>query len=361
MIELGFTVPDLAQTRFAVSPLWEVVAAVRVLKSAAEHPLHRPWIEQVRPRLAGLDLRPLTELVPVPTRVIPAFVCPPPTTPMPDLEVELSVLRATPAEVVRDELDRLPGARAAPLSGLYANPADGLDRLADAVRAFWEGALAAYWPRILTLLEDDIRYRAHRLAEGGAGRVFADLDPAVGWDEDTLRVAHRHIRGTRSLGGRGLLLVPSAFIWPRLFSVTSPPWQPTLRYPPRGIATLWQTDVPNVPEALAKVLGHTRALLLCRLHTPATTQDLARRTGLTAGGVSQHLTALRAAGFLAAHRSGRYVLYRRTAVTEALLAGCSGKGQPFEPGTAQDQVGHPAITAGAGVSTVIGHGLGGPG
>lgn len=319
MIELAFTVQDLAQTRFAVSPLWEVVAAVRVLKSAAEHPLHRPWIEQVRPRLAGLDLRLLTELVPVPTRVIPAFICPPPTTPMPDIELELATLRATPAALVRDELDQLPGVRSEPLAGLYANPSDGLDRLVDAISAFWENALAAYWPRVLTLLEDDIRYRAHRLAEGGANRLFADLDPAVGWDEETLRVAHRHVRGPRSLHGRGLLLVPSAFIWPRLFSGTSPPWQPTLRYPPRGIGTLWQADTTDVPEALAKVLGHTRALLLCRLHAPATTQDLARRTGLTAGGVSQHLTALRAAGFLGAHRSGRYVLYHRTAIAETLL------------------------------------------
>lgn len=319
MIELGFTVPDLAQTRFAVSPLWEVVAAVRVLKSPAEHPLHRPWIEQVGPRLSDLDLRPLTELVPVPTRVIPAFVCPSPTTPMPDIELELAALRATPAEVVRDELDQLPGARTELLADLYANPADGLDRLVDAINAFWENALAAYWPRIRTLLEDDIRHRARRLAEGGANRVFADLDPAVRWDEGTLRVTHRHVRGARSLRGRGLLLVPSAFIWPRLFSVTSPPWQPTLRYPPRGIATLWRPDATDVPEALAKVLGHTRALLLCELHSPATTQDLARRTGLTTGGVSQHLTALRAAGLLDAHRSGRYVLYHRTAVTEALL------------------------------------------
>lgn len=76
VLEREFTVSDVARTRFALSPLWEVVAGVRVLKSPGEHPLHRPWIEQARRRLAGLDLRLLSDLVPALTRVIPGLVCP---------------------------------------------------------------------------------------------------------------------------------------------------------------------------------------------------------------------------------------------------------------------------------------------
>ncbi|MFD0573635.1 ArsR/SmtB family transcription factor [Kitasatospora gansuensis] len=74
------------------------------------------------------------------------------------------------------------------------------------------------------------------------------------------------------------------------------------------------------PHALAAVIGRSRAVLLAELDTPASTTDLARRTGITAGGVSQHLTALRAAGLVDAHRSGRYVLYVRTEAAEVLLA-----------------------------------------
>ncbi|MFD0348248.1 ArsR/SmtB family transcription factor [Kitasatospora aburaviensis] len=74
------------------------------------------------------------------------------------------------------------------------------------------------------------------------------------------------------------------------------------------------------PDALAAVIGRSRAVLLAELDTPASTSDLARRTGLTAGGVSQHLTALRAAGLVDAHRTGRYVLYVRTEAAETLLA-----------------------------------------
>ncbi|WP_068923682.1 ArsR/SmtB family transcription factor [Planobispora rosea] len=316
MLKLGFGLADLACTRFAFSPLWEVVASVRVLKNPGEHPLHRPWVTAVRPRLeaSGLDWGMLSDLVPVPTRVIPAFVCPPPVTTSPDLEVELATMRSTPPGDVRGYGD------SPRLTVLREDPAAGLERLADVIRGYWAITLAPYWPRIRTLLEGDVLYRARRLAEGGAHSLLNDLDPAVRWEDDTLFVAHRHVSAVRELGGRGLLLVPSVFVWPRLFSVTAPPWQPTLRYSPRGVATLWERRTTGVPEALAAVLGRSRALLLAELDTPASTTHLSGRTGMSMGGVSQHLTALRDAGLVSAHRSGRYVLYARSEAGETLLS-----------------------------------------
>ena len=67
------------------------------------------------------------------------------------------------------------------------------------------------------------------------------------------------------------------------------------------------------------MLGATRAMLLTALTSPASTTELARRLRLSPGAVSQQLTALRAAGLVTARRSGRYVLYTRTAVAEAFL------------------------------------------
>ncbi|MFG2917992.1 winged helix-turn-helix domain-containing protein [Kitasatospora sp. NPDC048298] len=52
--ELLFTAGDLARMRFAVSPMWEVGPSLRLLRSGLAHPVHRPWTEQVRPRLAAL-------------------------------------------------------------------------------------------------------------------------------------------------------------------------------------------------------------------------------------------------------------------------------------------------------------------
>ncbi|WP_405365085.1 DUF5937 family protein [Kitasatospora sp. NBC_00039] len=330
MLELEFTARDLARTRFALSPLWEVVASVRILRNPDEHRLYRPWSDRVRPRLAaaGLDRSLLADLVPDPPRAIPIFVAPPPATPLSDLKVELAVLRATPAERVRSGLGGKRAPRSARIDALLEDPHRGLAELAELVEEYWEIALAPYWPRMRSLLEGDVLHRARLLAEGGADRLLNDLDPAVAWDADTLRIRHRlgGGGGPQRLGGHGLLLVPSVFAWPRVFSVTAPAWQPTLRYPPRGIATLWERRTA-VAQPLAAVLGRTRAQLLAELDLPASTTDLARRTGITAGGVSQHLTALRTAGLVDAHRTGRYVLYTRTEAAEVLLAAAERGGR----------------------------------
>ncbi|MBZ3913386.1 ArsR/SmtB family transcription factor [Streptomyces acidiscabies] len=339
MIEIEFTMQDVARTHFAISPLWEVMASVRVLKGADEHGLHRTWADRVRPRLAasGLDLSPLFDLVPLPARSpwagsVPGFLCPAPTTPLPSLEVELATVRAMPPALLRTTAG-VPQARLAALRG---DPAAELARLADTIEAYWELALAPYWPSILTLLEADIRYRAGRLVDGGAQHLFTDLDPQVTWAEGTLHLDHRTVRGARRLDGQGLLLVPSAFVWPRVFSVLDKPWQPSLRYPPRAVGTLWHTRPATVPDALAGVLGRSRAMILTELTAPASTTELARRTGLTPGGTSQHLTALRNAGLVSAHRAGRQVLYARTRAGQTLT-------EAAQPGTPPGMRANPLV------------------
>ncbi|MDG4861126.1 winged helix-turn-helix domain-containing protein [Streptomyces sp. T-3] len=319
MLELEFTAEDMARTRFAISPLWEVVAGLRVLLGADEQGLHRRWAEPVRARIAAakLDLTPLAALVPPPSPSIPGFLCPPPTTPWPSLDVELTILRRTPRELLRA---LSPYARPG-VDAILEDPDRRLGELADLIEAYWEIAMAPYWPRILTLLEGDILYRARRFAEGGTRLLFDDLDPQLGWASGRLRIDHRHLRGVRTLAGRGLLLAPSAFVWPRIFSTTDAAYQPALRYSPRGIGTLWEASPSPASQALAGVLGRSRARLLAELSAPTTTTDLSRRTGLTPGGVSQHLTALRAGGLVTAHRAGRVVLYARTRVAEELLGG----------------------------------------
>jgi hypothetical protein len=190
-----------------------------------------------------------------------------------------------------------------------------------AFERYWELALAPYWPRMLTLVEGDVLHRARRLAGGGAQELFNDLDPAVTWDTDTLYAGHRHVSGSRALAGRGLLLVPSVFVWPRVFSVVLPPWQPTLRYPPRGIATLWERHEHNPPEALAAVLGRSRAALLAELDAPASTTDLARRTGLSAGGSPSTSPRCVRPGWSAPTAPDGSSCTPRTSVAEALFSG----------------------------------------
>ncbi|BCJ30057.1 ArsR/SmtB family transcription factor [Actinocatenispora sera] len=322
MLELAFSTEDVLRIRFAFSPLWEAVVSVRALRHPADRALHLPWIRRARRALfaARVDIGPLLDLVPTPTHYIPDFLTPPPTTPVPDFAAELAAVRAIAPEEVRAGLQRL-GTAAGPFAARLADdPASGLAELTDTVTAYWEVALAPDWPRVRGLLEGEIAYRARRLAEGGAYLLFGDLHERVSFADDRLYVRHTHWHTSRSLDGSGLVLVPSVFAWPSVYTISQRPWQPTLLYPPRGIATVWETGTAAGPEALGAVLGRARARLLAELVAPASTTELARRTGLTPGAVSQQLTLLRSAGLVAAHRAGRVVLYARTETADALLA-----------------------------------------
>lgn len=319
MLTLIFSARDLAMTRFAFSPLWEVVASVRVLKNPSAHSLHLPWVREVRPRLAGVavDVRPLLGVIPRTGRVLPGFLAPTPTMATPDLTGELDDLVRTDDQSVRAELASAPVDVAEQFG---SDPAGGLSALAKAIEAYWAVAIEPWWSRIRGLLEGDVLYRARSLAEGGSGELLNELDPAIRWGDDRLTVDHPLVTDTRTLNGRGLVLVPSTFIWPHVASKTSDPWQPVLRYPARGIATLWERGNAGEQADLAAVVGRTRALLLTMLESPASTTELARRTGVSAGGVSQQLTALRRAGLVTTHRTGRVVLYVRTPRGDALAS-----------------------------------------
>ncbi|MFI6001445.1 DUF5937 family protein [Streptomyces sp. NPDC051366] len=318
--------------RFTVSPLWEVVTSFRrLLNDGAVSPVYRPWAEQVRPRLAaaGLDRGWLAELIPS-TGYVPHFLNPAPAGPAPALAAELTGVLAAPADPVRRNLDHLryhqgslgPRARA-----LHADPQARLPRLAEEIEAYWKLALAPYWARIRSVLEADVFHRARQAAGQGAGHVINELHSAVQWDDNALRLVRRTRPLSRETAGRGLLLVPSAFLGPGLLTRMTPPDPPQLAYPARGVGALWASRPPaGKAQALAVVLGRSRTLLLTELEAPASTTELARRTGLSAAGVSQNLTALRDAGLVSAHRAGRSVLYARTAVAETLLDASAQKG-----------------------------------
>ncbi len=325
VLTLEFSAQDLAVTRFACSPLWEVTNSVQVLKEPGEHAVHLPWVREARQRLRGVGFELLSQLVPVPTVHTPDFLTPVPLSHAPGLAAELDRLRATRPAEVRADLDLFEGELPPLVAEFRADPEVGLARLAAEVQAYWDAALAPFWPRIQRLTEGEILRRARQMSLGGPAALFADLHPRVSWERGTLRVAHRWFRAERSLDGeRGLVLVPSVFAWPGVYSQTDPPHQPGLIYPPRGVATLWERATP-VPDGLAAVLGRARALLLAELDSPASTTELALRTGLSAPNVSHHLSALGGAGLVSRHRTGRTVLYLRTSVADSLLEGAASE------------------------------------
>src|SRR3954469_12532657 len=319
MVTLRLGPEDVANLRFAISPLMELHNSVRALEHPEAKALHLPWVAATRERVAGLDMALLQALHPR-KAYTPDFIDPPPRGPLGELEDDLERMLATPAERVRFELRRAYDGRPLPavLEPLERDPARELPALADLFRAYWERALAPVWPRIRALLEGDVLYRARQLADGGAQRLFADIHPEVSFAEDTLRIDMPY-DVTAHLGGRGLLFVPSAFTWPRPAVSVEPPWQPFLVYPARGVGGLWEPGRSAPPEALAALLGRRRAGVLAAVGAPRSTTELARALELSPGSVSQHLSVLRDAGLVHGHRVGRSVLYVRSEKGENLV------------------------------------------
>jgi len=321
-LRLHLSVDGLARTRLAHSPLLEAVFSLRTLADPAGSSLHTPWALAARSRLDGIDVETLLSLW-TPCAAVPDFLTPPPRSGSPQLTEELERVRATPPEQIRRDLavtyeDALPPG----LERLYRKPVSGVDGLVRLIEAYWERALADHWSRLRLVLDGDVVYRTRALAAGGALAVFGDLHERVAWDggdvvigsgggeEPDLRVEVTH---------EGLLLMPSAFVWPMVATMFRPPWAPAIVYPSRGIGTLWQVGESAGSEALAALIGRTRAGLLAMLDGPLSTSELARRAGLSIGGVSRHLAVLREAGLVASHRRGHAIVHEPTALGLSLL------------------------------------------
>ncbi len=318
---------DLARCRFAISPLCQTHEALRMLRRPARHGYHRAWLGRTRRTLAGLDLSPLWLFVPRPGGYTPDFLGAPPDDPFPSIDDELARMRATDPCLARAEMARslacTPGlAESAAGRAALDDPAGTVRRLADLTERAWHALLAPDWPRHRAVLEADIAHRSRRAADGGLDALLTGLHPGIDWAGHSLTLRmYGDLADAQRADGRGVLLMPSVFVWPDVVSGFARPWQPTVVYPARGMGRLHSAPAPRPPEALARLLGHRRAAVLTGLTTPASTTELARRHGLAPSTVSAHLTVLREAGLLDARRRGYYVLYARTALGDALAEG----------------------------------------
>jgi DNA-binding transcriptional ArsR family regulator len=326
MITLEFSTVDLLRCRFAISPVGEVFQVARALADPAAR-THTAWLRDRHSTLERLarayDLRPLFALM-ANCVYTPDFLTPLPTGPLGDVDEELAQIRTTSDERVRDEIARSLESRAT-VENEVVEMLRGKGvavRLADLLEVLWDELIGPLWPQIRDCLERDILHRSRALARGGLTALFADMSPLISVDGRRLSL---DLGGScdvsRSLEGVGILLIPSAFLHPRVTAILEPPPAPaTLCYPARGAGALWFTSEDEHNDALARLIGGTRADILQALSEPTHTTALAVRFGRSAGNIADHLGILRDSGLITRARHGRHVMYWRTALAETLLS-----------------------------------------
>ncbi|MFC7217457.1 winged helix-turn-helix domain-containing protein [Streptomyces polyrhachis] len=308
----------LAGGRFALSPLSEAVAAFMSLeRPKPADPGELSWRADHLPGYrAHVAARPVTAQLADAAlghrNWLADFL-----TPVPSFdgartfEEELADIRRTPPGRARAHLVV---SRPGPLPpALDRDDLPGL--LADLLEWVWTHTVLPTWPRRRRILEADVVARTRRLTEGGWAAVLDDMRPGMRWLGESRLQINAHDHPPQDLSGRRLLFVP---VTPHRGWVSyDHAGKYAVVYPCSGV--LAEAGRTAVPAALAALLGPARAAVLELLGTPLSTTQLTALTGQGLGSVGRHLRVLLDARLVARRRSGRSVLYFRTAAGDVLV------------------------------------------
>ncbi|HSU75324.1 MAG TPA: winged helix-turn-helix domain-containing protein [Terrabacter sp.] len=314
----------LARSRFVVSPRIETVGALndlvrpsdpggRALAAAhgeafgamlEEHPVRRTVLEHSWRKGWISD-----------------WLCLPPTGGGRTFEEELDDVRTLGDALVRAQL-----AESSPSATLPAElQRDGLtEQAAELLEWVWTHVLATDWARRERILRADVVSRTSRLATQGWAAVLRDLGRDREWvGKGHLRINNYDLPSRVLPDDADLFFVPVnhrarwvGWLLPSRYAVY---------YPVAG--ALAPVDGGAI-DGLERLVGRARARLLGALESPCSTSGLVAITGMPLGSVGDHLQVLLAAGVVLRRRSGREVLYWRTALGDALVASGTAPSQP---------------------------------
>lgn len=320
MLRIHFTGADLARTRVAAAPdpLWELVLSMHALRRRNDDPVLTAWKRQVAPALrlgepARAEVDVLLKLNP-PVGYFPDFLTPAVGAAGFDAGVEAVI--ATPGRHLRRDIEKLP-APAPELAGLHRGEAVAAEELGQALHQYRRVALDPVWDRVQAAFDADRAARGRVMADHGVEAMLAGLHPAARWHGGALEITGYAGDRDLHLGGRGITLVPSYFkTTDKPLTLADPELPPVLVY---SIHKPEFTPVTGRREALASLVGRTRAAVLEVVGDGCTTGELARRLMISPAAASEHASVLRDSGLLLSVRDGNRVLHSLTPLGLALL------------------------------------------
>lgn len=330
MLRIHFTAEDLANVRVASQPwpMVETIFALQRLQGSEAGILFDRWRLEAWDALRTLHharklLHCLFDLVP-PRGFIPDFVCSVAGA-ADGLDPWIDRVLASPPTRVRADMEEYMKHNGRPskwLDRLATGDRESFSIVASALRSFYSTAIGHEWTSVVASVEAERASRARDLLDGGLARLLNNLQGVAYWDPPTL-VMTCPIEMDYHLDGRGLILVPSYYCWPRPVAISDPEATPLLAFPVQHRRFL-DDSRSDAQTPLASVLGRTRAAVLETIADGgATTGELAKRLSISPAAASWHVAALRQAGLITTVRN-RYAVHTLTTLGVQLVGSHGG-------------------------------------
>lgn len=339
MLRIELTAEDLARVRVSHSwgPLTEAILSLAVLEERPSA-LFDGWVRGLGDRI-GRDARSLVGMVRPFAHVDFHTLAGQATS----LEEGLDALFTAPEKYLRLELSPLfdgsipiPPAARTWFRSVHDGDRRARSQLRTGLRAYAREAVVPHWDQLRSQADVDRALRGRIMLDAGVEGLLSTLHPSVRWHSPYLEL-QRPPRAEKvvKMAGRSLVLVPSVFCTsPMLYMPQVDPTAPGLLfYPvlrePADAQAVW-THNGSSRAALEALLGRTRAAALEAIADTCTTNELARRIGVSAPTASHHASVLRDAGLIGTRRTGTAVLHSITRRGAQLLEGAAAMNKTAE-------------------------------
>lgn len=319
VLRIHFTANDLTRVRVAAAPnpLWEVVFSLYRLHQRSAPLAFDRWRRDAVHRADPAALRILMPLTP--GGYYPDFLTPAESAQ--GLDAGIEAILATPSARLRAEMQLLARGRPLPptLHALGEGDRRALRALTDAIRVHYRSTVAPYWAHASAHVEADRAKRSAALLDSGLDGLLSSFEPLMRW---RFPILEADFGGEQDLylEGRGLMMVPSFLSWGTADALYDPELPPVLVYPVEHDLAMMARGGGDDRLSLEALIGTTRTYVLGGINEGATTSQLARRIGVSAGSISQHTGILRDAGLIRTTRTGKSVLHTLTPLGSALLS-----------------------------------------